>query len=130
MPSLDTNVLARWIVRDVPEQVAKVDRLLEEPAMQYNVSLHCLVELEHLLRAHYEFPRHLIVGHFERILSHGRLRVDAKLLRQILPLYATHSLLSFVDCCLAVIAQHEDTEPLLTFDKKLANQLPQARLLQ
>ena len=74
--SLDTNLMLRLIMNDVPERREKVLNLL------------------------YTFP-----------------------------LYLEHPKLSFYDCCLACYAEIKHHEPLFTFDKKLAKQLPQAKAL-
>ena len=46
-----------------------------------------------------------------------------------LPYYLAHPKLSWADCALSVEAELKHREPLFIFDKKLANQLPQAKLL-
>jgi len=48
---------------------------------------------------------------------------------EVLPIYTAHPKLSFTNCYLATLAQKTGAAPLLTFDKKLANQLPAAQLL-
>ncbi|MDR2922738.1 MAG: hypothetical protein LBU85_05290 [Treponema sp.] len=53
---------------------------------------------------------------------------DAALI-ETLSIYTTHPKLSFVDCYLEVLARKTDTTPLLTFDTKLANQLPGTQLI-
>jgi predicted nucleic acid-binding protein len=54
---------------------------------------------------------------------------NRELFIEILPIYAGHPKLSFVDCYLEVLARRTGAVPLLTFDKKLANQLSGAQLL-
>ena len=105
-----------------------VDELLGKK-QAYVVDMACLVELEHVLRSKYLFPRHMIVSHFQMIASHPRLVVDELVLERVLADYTTYPALSFVDCCLAEFARSSGNTPLLTFDKKLARQLPHAELV-
>jgi len=48
---------------------------------------------------------------------------------EILSTYTSHSKLSFVDCYLEVFARNTGAAPLLTFDKKMGNQLSGTKLL-
>ena len=57
------------------------------------------------------------------------IRCNRELFNEVLPIYSSHPKLSFVDCYLAVLAQKNEETPLLTFDQKLAKQLPIAQLL-
>ncbi|MDR2965363.1 MAG: hypothetical protein LBU88_06275 [Treponema sp.] len=44
-------------------------------------------------------------------------------------IYTNHPKLSFVDCYLDVVARKTGAIPLLTFDKKMSNQLSSTKLL-
>lgn len=127
--SLDTSVLVRWIIRDAPVQLGKVEALFARPGRRYYVSLECFTELEHLLRSYYGLPRELIVGHFQVILSGEQFEVDEKIMQPIMKAYAAHPALSFVDCSLVTLAKLSGHAPIYTFDGKLAGQLPHAELV-
>lgn len=129
MPSLDTNILVRWMVRDSPKHVALADRLLAEKPELY-VSNIVLIELEHVLCKTYKLPRSLIVDHLSSLLDVGCFAFNETLLSSALKYYAQRPALSFVDCLLSVEVAAKSHEPLYTFDKKLANQLDSAQLLQ
>jgi predicted nucleic acid-binding protein len=63
------------------------------------------------------------------IVGKNTIQCSRELFKEVLPAYTSHPKLSFVDCYLAILAQRTEAAPLLTFDKKLANQLPTAQLL-
>ena len=63
------------------------------------------------------------------IIGKSTIRCDRDLFIAVLPIYTAHPKLSFVDCYLAALAQRTGAAPLLTFDKKLASQLPAVQLL-
>jgi predicted nucleic-acid-binding protein len=76
--AVDTNVIARYVVRDDPAQMARVDRLLEsrtadDPAF---ISRIALVELVWVLRKGYRYDRETIADVIERILSTHELHVE------------------------------------------------------
>jgi predicted nucleic-acid-binding protein len=48
---------------------------------------------------------------------------------EILSIFTSHPKLSFVDCYLEVLARNTGTAPLLTFDRKMGNQLSGIKLL-
>ena len=54
---------------------------------------------------------------------------NRKLFIEILSIYTSHPKLSFVDCYLEVFAASTGAAPLLTFDKKIGNQLSGTKLL-
>ncbi len=51
------------------------------------------------------------------------------MIAKALKIYVIQPVLSFEDCCLSVYAELNDASPLYTFDKKLARQLSQARII-
>ena len=63
------------------------------------------------------------------VIGNKAISCNRELFIEILPIYSKHPKLSFVDCYLEVLARRTNTAPLLTFDKKLANQLSGAQLL-
>jgi predicted nucleic-acid-binding protein len=63
------------------------------------------------------------------VIGENTIMCNRELFIEVLPIYANHPKLSFVDCYLEVLARKTETDPLLTFDKKLAKQLSGAQLL-
>lgn len=126
--SLDTNILLRFIEGDVPEQCEKATDLLNDHTQTFCISDLVLAEVVFNLQMA-KAPRKDIVAALNSIFSLPNIRVNHAVLDQALPFYLDHPALSFVDCMAAFYAESENKEPLWTFDRKLANQHPSAKLL-
>jgi predicted nucleic-acid-binding protein len=127
--SLDANVLLRFILGDVENQSKAAISLLESSSGQLAVADQAFVEVVFVLEKGYEMARADIVAALEGIISLPVINCNRVLLSTVLPHYLRSPALSFVDCCLATYADLNDATPLYTFDRKLANQLPSAKLL-
>jgi len=128
MPSLDTNCLLRWLLDDIPEQTALVTALVNS-GEGVAVADAALIETVFVLEKIKKISRETIEKTVMAIIGKNTIHCNRELFIEILPIYTTHTKLSFVDCYLAVLAKRTGTAPLLTFDKKLANQLPETQLL-
>jgi predicted nucleic-acid-binding protein len=129
MPSIDTNILVRWIVRDSPRHIALADKLIASSGNLY-VSIAVIIEAEHVLDKVYRMPQKMIAEHLLALVDDSAFELDKKILSKTLSAYARHPALSFVDCLLSKEVAAQRKEPLYTFDKKLANQLEPAQLLK
>jgi len=128
--SLDTNVLLRLLLNDVPAQHSAAKMLLSEASGQVSVADTAIIELVFVLERHYELTREQIAEATTGILQLKEINANRALFEMALPIYVDSLALSFEDCCLSAYAKIDDTEPLWTFDKKLANQSPSAKLLE
>lgn len=127
--SLDTNMLLRLMLNDVPTQHILVKELLEQSVDQFTVADTAVIELAFVLDRHYGFTRPQIAEAIESLMKLGVVNCNRMLFERVNPLFIRFGSLSFEDCCLAVYAHLNDAEPLWTFDKKLANQAPGVKLL-
>ena len=127
--TLDTNILLRFILNDIPEQRAKVIKLLSKPDTRYHVADLAISEMSYVLETQLKHPRILIVREVQQILSESNINCNRALFSEVLPFYLSHPKLSFADCCLSIYAALNQAEPLWTFDKKLALQSPTAKEL-
>jgi len=126
--SLDTSILVRLCVGDVPKQVAAANHLLAtNPKLA--VADAAIIEAEHVLQSWYRYDRDRITKTLQMLLSQPNLNCNRTLFGEALAHYQKHPALSLVDCCLAIYAKLGNAAPLLTFDRKLANQLQHAELL-
>ena len=126
--SLDTNIILRYILEDVPKQSVKAEKLLGDQEQIFHISDLVLAEVIFNLQC-YEMPRENIVDALLHLFSFPNIRVNHQILDKALPFYLEHPALSFVDCMAAFYAEENNAEPLWTFDRRLANQHPSAKRL-
>lgn len=128
MPTVDTNVLLRWLLDDVPEQTAAAGALLtgEQRCVVPDVAL---IETVFVLDRVLLLSRPTIARSVEAILAVANLDLDRSVWRAALDDYLDHPKLSISDTFLAAQASASGRLPLYTFDKKLANQLVGVALL-
>ena len=118
--SLDTNVILRWLLDDVPGQHASARALVD--AGQFRVSDAAVIETCFALNRYYKFTRaevnQVVIGFLcqPTIVSNLQLVIDT------LDLYVARPKLGFEDCYLVTAAAHDHSAPLFTFDRKLATQ--------
>jgi predicted nucleic-acid-binding protein len=128
MPSLDTNCLLRWLLGDVPEQTDLVTALINTGG-KFAVADAALIEIVFVLEKLKKINRETIEKAVMAVIENDAILCNRDLFIEILPIYAGHPKLSFVDCYLEAVARKTGHAPLLTFAKKLANQLSGAQLL-
>ena len=127
--SLDTNVLLRFALKDVPEQFARAKKLLRRTDIAYVVADAAWAELVYALESHYGLDRPAIIDVIASLMSIDSLRADTETIEAACAAFEAHPKLSFADCYLAAHAAHIGALPLFTFDKKLANQHVAAELV-
>ena len=119
--SLDTNILLRYIWKDVPGQREKATELLYGPDGMFYISDLVVSEIIYNLQLD-NLRRSSIVGAICELFARKNVISNPFLTDLVLPFYAEHPALSFVDCYAAFEAEKKNYAPLLTFDRKLANQ--------
>lgn len=127
--SLDTNILLRWLLKDIESQAVAADKLLASNDT-FDVADAAISELVYVLEKGAGMPRTQITENIMVVLGQANIRCNRALYKTLLPLYVKHPGVSFNDCYLAVHAERSRATPLYTFDKKLANQLKPAQLLE
>ena len=127
--SLDTNVILRLMLADMPEQCLKIQDLLMRNGVAYDVADLAIMEAVHVMQSFYALSREEIVSGVRRLLWFPEIKYNQELFKRVLPMYLKHPKLSFNDCCLAVYAELNEAEPLWTFDKALAKQSGTAKLV-
>jgi predicted nucleic-acid-binding protein len=127
--SLDTNVLLRLLLNDIPTQHEAVKRLLAGTSDRFAVADTAIIELVFALQKHYGFTRQQVAEAVSGLIRLRELNCNRVLFEKTLSPFLEHTTLSFEDCCLAAYATLNGAEPLWTFDKKLANQATSTRLV-
>ena len=124
MIALDTNVLARYLVRDEPRQTAAATRLLERECTADApgvVTLIVLCELVWVLDRGYGYGRALISGVVRELLGTEELRVEnAELAWQALERYADGKA-DFADYLLGLLGRAQGAETTVTLDRRAAS---------
>ena len=128
--SIDTNIIVRTIIADNRAQREAAWRLLSEG--KHRVLDAAVTETIYVLESVYQQDRLSIANELTSFFHQfcNTLDYNITIVKMILPFWATHPSLSFVDCYLAFSSELLQTEPLITLDKKLAAQHPSAKLLQ
>ena len=123
MPSLHTNVLVRWLVRDDERQSNRAVSLFESArtdAFTLFVPITVTLELEWVLRSRYDFDKATIMGVLTALLETQEIEFqDEAALERALHLYRRGAA-DFADCLHAGICGMQARTPLLTFDAKAA----------
>ena len=128
--SLDTNLICRFLLNDVPAQREKVKSLLLDESQEFYVNDAVVAEVEHVLNKVYTWSHERIQENLSFFFSIENVRPESPYISEVLEFYKNHPSLSYVDCYSAFFAENNNKEPLYTFDKKLSNQHPSAKLLK
>lgn len=130
LEALDTNILMRAVVGDVPEQAELVYELLETPAAIFYMPDQAITEAVFSLQGNkYKWDRETIVNALGEFLRTPRVDYNKPLFDKVFELYLTHPKLSFNDCYLAAHVADRERVPIWTFDKAFAKQAKEAKLL-
>jgi len=123
---LDTNIVLRYLLNDLPEQFAVAKQVFAElRASELTAILleSVLAECVYVLKLHYKVPKVELTEMLDNVLRYpGIVNTDKPSLREALKLYAANNI-DFVDCMLVAKARTGELE-LITFDqglKKLKN---------
>ena len=127
--SIDTNILLRFVLQDVPQQHQAVVQLLKRADSPLLLSDVAIVETAFVLERYYGLDRKSVIEALEVAMEQIELDCNQALIENALFMYGSHPSLSIADCYLASKAMLDGREPLWTFDKKLANQAIAAKLL-
>jgi predicted nucleic acid-binding protein len=127
--SVDTNVLLRLLLSDLPEQHAAAVSLLSDPAVAVRIADAALIEAAFALEKYYGLPRADIDELLRGVLDLPTVEGSHEVFRAALRHWSAHHKLSLTDCHLAETAIADGALPLWTFDKKLARQHGAARQL-
>lgn len=117
MISLDTNIVLRFLLDDVPEQSKKATNLIESDTVLYVTDV-IVIEVIYVLEKVFEVSRsdirELVLGFlgFSNVVHNPRFLIGA------IELYAEHTSLSIVDCYACEEAKSYSNE-LITLDKRL-----------
>jgi predicted nucleic-acid-binding protein len=119
MNSVDSNIVLRFLLNDIPSQTAKAKQVLSNPPVY--VSDVVVTETVYVLEKSLGYGRKHVASLIRVLLSVPGLVYSDHLLPNVIKMYESKRSLSFVDCFLATEAAAFGSK-LYTFDKKLVSQ--------
>ncbi|MEZ5127819.1 MAG: PIN domain-containing protein [Micropruina glycogenica] len=125
MPSVDTNVLLRWLLADVPAQAERVDELLKS-GEHFVVDDAALIEVVFVLERVMRLARTTVSEAVGTVMATAAFDLDRYRWSALMADYVDRPKLSIADLYLALRALERDATPLYTFDAKLAGQVAHA----
>lgn len=126
--SLDTNILLRLLLNDIPQQSSAVEKLLTS-GKTYEIADAALFEIVYVLEKVYKIQREQVAKSILVIVRNNQFNCNRKLFELTMPLYIQESKLSIIDCALVHYATLQNATPLFTFDKALAQSNPDSTQL-
>ena len=127
--SIDTNIILRLILGDIPEQRQKALSLLQKPNTLFHIDDLAITEIVYVLQK-LNYTRHEVAENILGVINQPNLLWNKDLFRTIFPAYLHHPALSFNDCYLSAKSAANHSEPLWTFDRQLAKISPTAKELK
>lgn len=128
LDSIDTNILLRIILQDIPKLVNSATNLVFYSPNRLYIDDSVISEAVYVLEKQKK-NRKYIVESLSLALENSVFLYDRDLFGQVFPFYLHHSSLSFEDCYLTFKVPRENAAPLWTFDQKFAAQSPTAKAL-
>ena len=125
--SLDTNIILRIMLCDVPEQCERILDMFMRHGYVYNVADLAITEAVYVMQK--DYTRVEIVESLKNLFRLEEINANFALFERVFPMYLKYPKLSFNDCCLVGYAALNEAEPLWTFDKDLAKESGTAKLL-
>ena len=121
MPTLDTNVLVRFLVRDDPKQSQDADRYIsqfEDTESTLFIPSTVVLETEWVLRSRYGFSKADVIDVWVSLLETREIYFQEEAsIERALFLYREHPI-DFADCMHVASAFTHDHLPIVSFDKQ------------
>ena len=123
MAALDTNILVRWLVEDDAQQLAQVRSLFQAVLAGGGtlfVPITVVIELEWVLRSHYQLNKPAFIEVLGRLLNSPELSFHTESTVDLAIVLFTNNTADFADCIHTAIASFAGENPLYTFDQQAA----------
>jgi len=131
VPSIDTNVLVRFLAGDDAKQTAQAKALMQRAARTGEslfVPLTVMLELEWVLRSRYEYPKEQVLATLSSLLETRELVFQDEAAVEHALHYYRRNRVDFAECLHLGCAAAAGRLPLITFDR-LAARVEGAKLL-
>ena len=116
MNSLDTNIILRYILNDIPDQTLKAREIIIDT--QCYITDVVIIEVIYVLEKVIEIKRSDIVKLIKMFFNLHNLEYNDNIFDEVLILYEKLNTLSIVDCYATVEAKLSNSA-LISFDKDL-----------
>lgn len=121
MPTLDTNVLIRYLVQDDPKQARAAEKFIIQFANSEAtlfIPISVTLESEWVLRSVYLFSKKSIIEVFISLLETREMQFqDEASVERAIFLFREHNV-DFADCLHVATAFTHDYLPMMSFDKQ------------
>lgn len=121
MKAIDTNILLRYFLQDNPAQYDKVRKLFQKTKLENSqlfVSVLVVLEIIWVLESVYETPRQMIIDALLKAMALDFLRYEYALVLEQVLIFAKDNTFDLSDLMIGAIAQANDCDTTLTFDRK------------
>lgn len=123
MISIDTNILARYLLGDIPDHSERAVNLIRSAAngdVELFIPAIVVVELAHLLHRRLSIPRRRSADAILDILRIPRLQVENRsAITEALQFWRSNGGLSFPDCYHLALTKELGMDQIYTFDRKM-----------
>lgn len=117
--AIDTNVLVRFILADDEQQLASVDRLMEQEEGPFFVSHIVLAELVWVMKTGFRMRKDLLDAAISRIMASPTFEVEREWLVAKALAQFRSGRAGFADYLIGAVAQEAGCRDTVTFDRKL-----------
>jgi predicted nucleic-acid-binding protein len=118
--SIDTNIVLRWLLDDVPEQTLRIEKVFNSKEVKkiYIADI-VLAEVVWVLKSYYKFEKTDLVQMLQTVLSFPKFVANKSLFENVIAQFLEASSVSFVDLMILNYAKLNEALPLFSLDKNL-----------
>lgn len=113
---LDTNLIIRFLLKDIPSQAQAVKKMLETYGEELILTDVGLAEIVWVLTSYYQLPRAEVVNKLLDLLSLKTIQANREVLIRALELYQSLNI-DFIDAYLGAFAQNQGLNDIYSYDK-------------
>ncbi len=113
---IDTNLLLRFLLNDMPSQAQAVSNLLQNPPGVLIVTDVAFAELAWVLVSFYQFPKDEIIEKLYSILNMDILSLNKSLLSKTLKIYRDNQI-DYIDAYHAAVVSQDSLASIYSYDR-------------
>lgn len=113
---IDTNLLLRFLLNDIPSQAQSVANLLKNPPGSLILTDVAFAELAWVMVSFYQFPKVDIIEKLFSILNMDILSLNKPLLSKTLKIYSENQI-DYIDAYHAAVVSQDNLDSIFSFDK-------------